>query len=622
MVPQEQAETVLLIEDDLGIAELIRESLGNLGVRVAHVRTTREARAWLEHSRPQLVLLDYSLPDGSGADLVKQVAEMPPFIVTTGAGDERVAVTMMKQGALDYLVKDSSFLETLPLTVQQALHQIATERQLAETQKALQEKETLYRMVIDTALDGFWTVNPETQQIIETNDAYCKLVGYNRAELLQMTIPQLEVFESPAQVEAHQKKIAQQNGDRFETKHRRKDGSEVSLEISVRPLPEIGRNFAFLHDITARKQEEEVLAFLAQCGMAQGEDFFHSLARYLARSLHMDYVCIDRLKGDLHSAQTVAIYFDGQMEDNITYTLEDTPCGTVVGETVCTYPAGVRHLFPKDTILQGIQAESYVGTTLWGYSGQPIGLIAAIGRHPLDNPQPAEMLLKLVSVRAAGEMERKQAEEQIRSALAEKEMLLRELNHRTKNNLTIVSSLIELQADQSDNEAFRALALTLEHRIQSISLVHRMLYQAKNLERINLEDYARELSANLKLGFALSPEKVEIEVEAVPVFVSLNTAIPCGQILNELISNALKYAFPGERCGRVVIQITQAEDGELTLRVSDNGVGLPPDFDLSDLSSLGLTIVNTLVSQIHGKLKIESNEGVTCEIRFRENQRV
>ena len=171
----------------------------------------------------------------------------------------------------------------------------------------------------------------------------------------------------------------------------------------------------YFRDITESKLIEDTQVFLAQCGrIASGEDFFESLARYLGQSLGMDYVCIDRLEGDCLSARTLAVYFDGKFEDNVAYTLKDTPCGEVVEKKICCFPKGVRHLFPGDEVLQEMKAESYVGTILWGSKGQPIGLIAVIGRQPLANRHLAESVLQLVAVRAAGELERKCIEEELR----------------------------------------------------------------------------------------------------------------------------------------------------------------------------------------------------------------
>jgi signal transduction histidine kinase/CheY-like chemotaxis protein len=164
-----------------------------------------------------------------------------------------------------------------------------------------------------------------------------------------------------------------------------------------------------LVDISERKQIENTQLFLLNCG-SSGEDFFESLARYLAETLAMDYVCIDRLEGDGLAAKTVAVYFDGKFEDNLTYALKDTPCGEVVGKTICTFPRDVRHLFPRDAALQDMLAESYAGTTLWSSRGQPIGLIAVIGRQPREDLRLAEAILNVVAMRAAGELERRQAE--------------------------------------------------------------------------------------------------------------------------------------------------------------------------------------------------------------------
>jgi len=165
------------------------------------------------------------------------------------------------------------------------------------------------------------------------------------------------------------------------------------------------------YDLSVREQIDKTLLFLSQHGWENPrESFFHSLARFLAETLQMDYVCIDRLEGDLLAAETFAVYFDGKFEDNVSYTLKETPCGDVVGKAICCFPCGVRHLFKNDVVLQDMLAESYVGTTLFNSINQPIGLIAVIGRQPLKNTYFAETVLKLAAVRAAGELERINAE--------------------------------------------------------------------------------------------------------------------------------------------------------------------------------------------------------------------
>ena len=175
--------------------------------------------------------------------------------------------------------------------------------------------------------------------------------------------------------------------------------------------------FGIARDITERKQIEETLLFLLHSGSVKtGESFFELLARHLAGCLEMEYVCIDRLEGDGLEALTLAVYHDGKFEGNVQYALKDTPCGDVVGQTICLFPRDVSKLFPRDPALQGLKAESYIGTTLWSHDGHPIGLIAVIGRKSLTNPGLAESILKLVALRAASELERMQAEEELKSS--------------------------------------------------------------------------------------------------------------------------------------------------------------------------------------------------------------
>ena len=223
-------------------------------------------------------------------------------------------------------------------------------------------------------------------------------------------------------------------GKTMETIGKHRKGHEIPLEISLSFWESNGESSftAIIRDITARQRIEDAQLFLLQCGYPNsGDDFFESLAHYLARTLEMDYVCIDRLEGDGLTAQTLAIYFDGKFEDNVEYALQDTPCGEVVGKTICCYPKEVRHLFPRDTVLQEMLAESYLGTTLWNFEGKPIGLIAMIGRKPLVNTHLAESILKLVAVRAGGELERKQALEALSQAQIGLEEKSPGAHHRT-----------------------------------------------------------------------------------------------------------------------------------------------------------------------------------------------
>jgi PAS domain S-box-containing protein len=180
---------------------------------------------------------------------------------------------------------------------------------------------------------------------------------------------------------------------------------------------EISSVLGVSRDITERTQLEKIQIFLAETSTGtDDESFFYVLARFLASNLGMDFVCIDRLEGDGLIAKTVAVWCDDHFEDDVSYALKDTPCGEVVDNSLCCYPENVSQLFPNDTVLKELRAESYVGVPLLSHTGNPIGLIAVIGRRPLDNRRLVEATLKMVAVRAAGEMERLDAEIALRQS--------------------------------------------------------------------------------------------------------------------------------------------------------------------------------------------------------------
>jgi PAS domain S-box-containing protein len=258
-------------------------------------------------------------------------------------------------------------------------------------------------------------------RITRFNHACEALTGYSAAEVVGRAF--WEFLIPPEELPGVRRVWeALQAGD-FPNEHQNhwlaKDGSRRLIAWSntaiVTPDGKVDSIIGTGLDMTERKRTDDVLRVLAQCGStASGEDFFQALARYLGQNLGMDFVCIDRLEEGSLTARTVAIYFDGKFEDNVSYALKDTPCGEVVGKTICCFPRDVRHLFPKDAVLQEMMAESYVGVTLWGSQGQPIGLIALLARQPLADLRLASSILQVVAVRAAAELGRREAEAEIR----------------------------------------------------------------------------------------------------------------------------------------------------------------------------------------------------------------
>ncbi len=206
-------------------------------------------------------------------------------------------------------------------------------------------------------------------------------------------------------------------------------------------------------------------------------------------------------------------------------------------------------------------------------------------------------------------------EAQLRESLKEQETLLYEVHHRVKNNLQVVSSLLNLQAGEPGNREIAESLRESQNRIRSMALIHEKLYQAGTLSRINLGEYLRDLAARLSHSYGVDRAEIFFELEEA-VF-SLDKAIPCGLIFNEIMSNALKHAFPNGRKGKVSIGLRHLGDAVYELSVADNGVGFPKGLDPARTTSLGMQLVHTLSNQLDGKVVVEQNGGTTVRVTFR-----
>jgi PAS domain S-box-containing protein len=269
-------------------------------------------------------------------------------------------------------------------------------------------------------------------------------------------------------------------------------------------------------------------------------------------------------------------------------------------------------------------SEENPGSGLWGL------LIAHQCSHPRQWEEHQLDLLDQLSVPIAIAIQqssilqqaqteiaqRQKAEVELRSALAEKEVLLKEIHHRVKNNLQIVSSLLQLQSHTlSDPEVIRVLRDS-QNRIDSISLIHKNLYTAPNIGQLDVADYIQNLATSLLISYQVSPTNISLETDIDSVNLNVDQAIACGLIINELISNALKHAFPNQQAGTIIIKLRNLGDSiEMTIR--DNGVGFPSDVNWRDTNSLGLSLVYDLVTeQLEGTINLENDRETVFQIKF------
>lgn len=213
---------------------------------------------------------------------------------------------------------------------------------------------------------------------------------------------------------------------------------------------------------------------------------------------------------------------------------------------------------------------------------------------------------------------RRRAEEQIKASLQEKEVLLKEIHHRVKNNLQIVSSLLNLQADYLKDKQALEIFKNSQNRIESMALIHEKLYQSQDLARINFAEYVQDLVASFFYAYEINSDAITLKINVEDVFLGIDAAIPCGLIITELVLNSLKHAFPVGNLGEICIDFRSLTDNKFALIVSDNGIGFPKKLDFQNTESLGLQLVNALVNQLSGTIVLNSNSGVEFKITFAE----
>lgn len=215
--------------------------------------------------------------------------------------------------------------------------------------------------------------------------------------------------------------------------------------------------------------------------------------------------------------------------------------------------------------------------------------------------------------------DRKKYENTIETSLKQKDMLLKEIHHRVKNNLQIISSLIKLQSAHVKDKEIHSLFAESQNRIKTMALIHEKLYRSTDISVIEFYDYIKNLVNSLYSSYGISIERVKPEIEFRSIYLDIDTAIPCGLIINELISNCLKYAFPDLRKGKICIDLKELNESDYVLIIRDDGIGIPESVDFGNTNSLGLKLVKILSEQLGGTVELIRNNGSEFRISFKRS---
>ena len=466
-----------------------------------------------------------------------------------------------------------------------------------KTEAALKESEERFRQLAENIENVFWMVNVQPQEIIYISPAYEKIWGRSCADLYTYG----GFFAESLHPEDRSRVIANftkqiESEDEIEYRIVRPDGEIRWIRDRAFPIRnqagQVYRIVGIAEDISEGKQAEKAIR--------ENEERFRQLAENIQDSFWL-----------LSAEFTDLLYLSPAYEQIWGRSREELYAGPLkFMEWV--HPED-RHLL-EEAMTRVLQGES---TSTEYRIFRPDGTI----RWVCDRAFPIyDESGKIYRIAGIGEdiSDRKFTEARIQAALREKEVLLKEIHHRVKNNMQVISSLLQLQAQYIEDEPTLALFEESQTRIHSMALIHEQLYQSEHLDRIDLPPYVQNLVANLYQSFGCGNTAIQFNLNLDPIYLNIETAIPCGLIINELVSNSLKYAFAQSSVGEINIDFHKINSQEFQLIIQDNGSGFPAGFDVENAETLGLRLVRMLAYQLEATIAIDSQCGTCYNIIFQE----
>ena len=449
--------------------------------------------------------------------------------------------------------------------------------------------EDRFRQVVESAPNAMAMIGADG--LIEMVNAQTeRMFGYARAELLgqpiELLVPERYRHNHPNLRGAFfGDPKARPMGAGRDLYGLRKDGSEFPVEIGLNPIEteEGAKVLSAIVDISGRKRLEERF-------------------RQVVESAPNAMVMIGPGGTiEMINAQTERVFGYDRSE------LLGKPIETLVPERFRPNHPTLRTSFFTNPLSRPMGA----GRDLYGLRKDGSEFAVEIGLNPIETDEGTMVLSAIVDI-----SDRKQKEERIQAALREKDLLLGEIHHRVKNNLQVVNSLLDLQINRITDPAVLDMLRKSQNRIKSMSLIHQTLYESKDFVQVDFSNFLETMAPTLVTSYAVDTDRVNLTIDAAEVLLPIHSAIPCGLIVNELISNALKHAFPDNRRGEIRISLANDAQGHVTMTVSDDGIGMPEGMHLKQTGTLGLQLVTLLADQLGGTIEMHRANPTQFALRF------
>ena len=635
---------ILIIDDDTKLLETTKILVINF-ISGCNVLTATDGNTGYEIAvteQPDVILLDLELPVIDGFQTCQNIKNNDktkhiPVLMLTGVKiSSEHRIRGLESGADVFLTKPIHKDELLAqinvaLRIKNVEDQLRNknkelEHLIKQRTQSLQKTELYYHTLVEASQDGIFLFDLDGI-ILDCNTRACDLVGTSKEKLVSTSI--LDTITDDAIQNILQLKDKALNNETFlETLARDKNGIEFPVEVSTRFIRVNGDKtiVAYIRDITERKRAENIQQVIFEISDAANtsqtmKELFERIQAILHTVIDTTnfYICLYNKKDDT----LLLPYF---IDDNDDY--KALPAGKTLTKYIITNntPLLASESTVEDLIKQG-EIEDY-GTPSKIWMGVPLKSNKVIGAIVVQSYTDPNLyteehleILKFVSDQIALAIERKEAENQIKASLKEKEVLLKEIHHRVKNNLQIVSSLLHFQTKRIKDPNALELIKISQNRIRVMALVHESLYYTNDLSHIDFGKYIKKLTSHLFKTFDENTKFINMNVKAENIFLSIEIAIPCALIVNELVTNSVKYAFKNQSKRKIDVIVNllsqkSEEQDQYQLIVQDNGIGIPEDTIEGKTQSFGMKLVSNLCAQLDGELKICSEKGTKICITF------
>jgi PAS domain S-box-containing protein len=585
-------DLILVVEDDSIEAMDIKNSLELAGYIIPEIITNgNDALEFLSKTKPDIILMDITLKgDKSGIDtaqIIKDNFNIPLIYLTAHSDNATFDKSKITQ-PYAYLIKPFDSNELIR-TIEIALNRSRLEKELEDSREHLQN-------LFENSPVGIFQSSPEGKFLI-VNKTLADMLGYDSALDLMNNINKTgldELYVDKKHESIVRNVIKDDKWHSHKIKIYKKDRNIMIADLSIRTVKDDNSGIkyleGFVNDITKHKIIEESLII--------SEDKYRTL--FESDPNYTILLDTNHKIVDVNNATT-----------NITGLSRIDLIGKPLNE--------LDLILEEDKILHVEQIINLID----GYDVKPFEarLLDKNGKLRWVNIRltsiEKENVVSYILINASDITELKQYEKEIQDSLHKKEILLQEIHHRVKNNMQIISSLLSIQTRYVDDRDSINVLKESQNRVKSLAMIHEKLYKSKNFDKIYLLEYIESLVWDLFYSYAIKKGRIIPILDIDNIKLNIETSVPCGLIITELVSNCLKYAFPNQKEGELKVSL-KSVGNEYKLIISDNGIGIPENIDFFNTESLGLQLVNSLTDQIDGKIEFNRDNGTEFKITFKE----